>query len=177
MSRASIRVLAARAAAHIAANPGFVPTLYCTAIGVDKSLRLLASVKVDGGSEEEVCGDNGKIKTFSDLDGVVKAMSKIRESSNGVYAITVDTGVLFASSAPANVQAYYEAQIVRLGRVKTHQQAVSSNITADLILMDGWDVGNAAQQARFAEVTAQKAAVEADIAALTAEINRLTALV
>lgn len=177
MSRASIRVLAARAAAHIAANPGFVPTLYCTAIGVDKSLRLLASVKVDGGSEVDICGDNGKIKTFSDMDGVVKAMSKIRESSNGVYAITVDTGVLFASSAPANVTAYYEAQIVRLGKVKVHQQAVSAEIAAQLVLIAGWDVGNAAQQARFAEVTAQKAAVDADITALTDEIARLTALV
>lgn len=177
MSRSTLRVLQGLLATHRVSVPGFVPTVLARAVGTDKSLRLAADVTVNAGPAITICGDSGKVKTYSDLDSIVRAMSKIAESSNGVYSLTVDTGALFASSVPTDIIASYEAQVIRLGKTKTSQQAVSAALAASLALMVGWDTGNAAQVARFNEVTAQKAAVDADIAAIDAEVARLNALI
>lgn len=177
MSRASLRVLSGLLRTHRVSVPNFVPTVLARAVGTDKSLRLVADVTVNGDPAKTIAADSGKVKTFGDLDAVVRTMSKLAESSNGVYALTVDTGALFASSVPTDIIASYEAQVVRLGKVKTSQQAQSAALAASLALMVGWDVGNAAQVARFNEVTDQKAAVDADIAAIDTEGARLAALI
>lgn len=177
MSRASLRVLSGLLRTHRVSVPNFVPTVLARAVGTDKSLRLVADVTVNGDPAKTIAADSGKVKTFGDLDAVVRTMSKLAESSNGVYALTVDTGDLFASSVPTDIVASYEATAIRLGKVKVKQQAVSAALSETLTLMTGWENGNAAQVARKAEVTDQKAAVDADIAAIDAEVARLQALI
>lgn len=176
-ARATVRQLAGLAATYIAANPSFVPSVVCRAIGTNKSLKLQAEIEVDGSGAYVLAADNGKVKTFSDVDSVVRAMSKIHEINDGNYAVTVDSGALFASAVPSDIIASYEAQVIRLGKVKVKQQGVNADLASQLALMAGWDAGNAAQQARFEEVTAQKAAVVADIAAIDAEVARFQGLI
>lgn len=175
--RATVRKLAGILAAYKVGNPGFTPVFACSAVGTDKQLKVQSTVKVDGGAPVTIAADNGKIKTFSDVDAAIQAFSKISESNNGVYSLSVDTGALFASKVPTNMVSAAESKIIALTKTKANQTAQKASLDADLVLMAGWDTGNAAQQARFAEVTAQSATVADDIGALTAELARLALIV
>lgn len=177
MARASIRTLQYLLASYRVTHPNFVPTVVAVAVGSDKSLRLVANVTVNNNPAISVATDAGKVKVFGDIDAVVRAMSKIAESSNGKYEISVDTGDLFASSVPTDIVASYEATVIRLGKAKVKQQAVSTALSETLTLMTGWENGNAAQVARKAEVTEQYDTVSADINAIDAEVARLQALI
>jgi hypothetical protein len=173
--RKTLRELSRLVAAKRAITPGFQAVLSMTAIGTDKALRFVASVDT-GDGVYEVASDSGKIKTFTDVDGFLKFAAKAAESSNGVYSVSVDTGALLASVPPSDVKAWAGNQVIRLGRVKIAQTEVIAAIDADLGFMAGWESGNAAQQAKLAEVQAQRAAVVTDIAAIDSEVVRLTAI-
>lgn len=176
--RKTVRKLAAEVATKRQSVPSFVPTVTCTAVGLSKSLKVVAFVDTDGaGGGGYIATDSGKVKNFPDVDGVIASMSKIHEDSVGDYTLKVETGAIFASKAPTDIVAAAESKIVTLTKVKNRQQAVSGELAASLVLMAGWDTGNAAQQARFAEVTAEKGAVDADVVALTDELARLAAIV
>lgn len=168
--RKTVRQLTAIVAAAVGS-----PSFSFIAAAGDKGIRGFVNVAVDG-VDYQVATDAGKIRVFGDIDSAVKAIAKIDETNDGEYSVNVETGSLFASPAPANVEAYYEGLIAKLGKAKTSQQAKSAELAALLASMVGWDTGNAAQVARFEEVTAQKACVDADILAIDAEVVRLTAL-
>ena len=106
----------------------------------------------------------------------MKFAAKAAEKGNGVYTVEVDTGSLLASSVPADMQSWADAQIIRLNKAKVSQQAVIAEIDNQLGLMIGWENGNAAQQAKKLEVQAQRAAVVTDIAAIDTEVARLAVI-
>lgn len=174
--RQTMREIGRRVSVKRETVPGFVPVIKATAVGNDKGLRLVGSVTIDADTFE-CASDNGKIRTFSDVDGFLKFVAKCAEKGDGVYSVEVDTGQLLASSVPANIPEWAQSQITRLGKVKTAQNAVIAGLDSQLALMTGWESGNLAQQAKKAEVQAQRAAVVTDIAAIDAEVLRLTALV
>lgn len=175
MARKTMREISRLFAAEKLATPGAVATLKLVADGKDKNLRFFGKITV-AGVEYEVAGDNGKIKTFSDVDGFLKFAAKAAEKGDGVYSVVVDTGSLLASSVPNDLQAWADSQIVRLNKVKLSQQATVANIDEQLVLMAGWENGNQAQQAKLTETNAQRAAVVVDIAAIDAEVVRLAAI-
>lgn len=168
--RKTIRQLTAIVAAAVGS-----PSFSFVAAAGDKGIRGFVEVAV-GDATYQIATDAGKIRVFGDIDSAVKAIAKIKETNDGEYSVKVETGSLFASPAPVNVEAYYEGLIAKLGKAKTAQQAKSAELAALLASMVGWNTGNAAQVARFEEVTAQKACVDADILAIDAEVVRLTDL-
>jgi len=155
--------------------PGSVATLKLSAVGGNKALRFVGTMQI-GATTYEVAGDSGKVKTFADVDSFLKYAARAAEKGNGVYSVEVDTGSLLASTVPADMQAWAEAQIVRLNKSKVSQQALIVHLDDQLGLMVGWENGNAAQAAKKAETQAQRAAVVTDIAALDTEIARLAVI-
>lgn len=175
MARKSLREISRLFTAEKVTNPAAVAVLKAVAIGTDKALRLVATIGV-GASVYEVASDSGKIKTFTDIDGVLKFAAKAAEKGNGVYTVEVDTGMLLASSVPNDMVSYAEAQIVRLNKAKIGQQSLIASIDDQLGLMVGWENGNAAQQAKKVETQAQRACLVTDIAAIDTEVARLAVI-
>lgn len=172
MARKSLRELSRLFAAEKVGNPSAVATLRLSAVGKDRGLRFVAFVTI-AGTEYECAADNGKLKTFSDIDGFLKYAAKAAEVGTGVYSVSVETGALIASTVPNDMQSWAEGQIIRLNKVKVAQNAVIAEIDSQLALMVGWENGNAAQQAKKAETTAQRACVVTDVAAIDTEVARL----
>lgn len=175
MARKSLRELSRLFNAEKATTPGAVAMLKLHAIPGDKGLRFMGTVQI-GATVYDVASDSGKIKTFADVDSFLKFAAKAAEKGNGVYTVDVDTGSLLASSVPADMQSWAEAQIVRLNKAKVSQQALIVSIDDQLGLMVGWENGNAAQAAKKAETQAQRACVVTDIAAIDTEIARLAVI-
>lgn len=156
-------------------NPAAVAVLSLVSVGTDRALKFVGNLTI-GATTYEVCSDNGKVKTFSDVDGFLKFAAKAAEKGDGVYDVSVDTGALLASRVPSDMKADAASKIVTLGRAKVGQTAVIADIDTQLALMVGWEAGNAAQQAKKIEVTAQRAAVVTDVAAIDTEVARLTVI-
>jgi hypothetical protein len=173
--RKSLREIARLVAVKKAATPGFVPTIKLTAVGTDKALRLVGEVTIDADTYQ-CASDTGTVKVFSDVDGFLKYVARAAEAGNGVYNVEVDTGALLASSVPSNMVTWAQAQITRLGKVKTSQTDLIAKLDSQLGLMVGWENGNAAQQAKKSEVQAQRACLVTDIAAIDTEVARLTVI-
>lgn len=171
--RKTSRQLAALISAAVAINPAVAIDFKLLTTGTDKSLKFVGSVVLDG-TTYELAADNGKVQTFLDVDGFVKKVAKFNEDGEGVYTVTIDTGSLLASSVPSNLVAAKAAKVASLTKTKAAQNAVVVALDAQIALMPGWDVGNAAQRAKLAEVQAQKVAVVGDIAAIDAEILALS---
>ncbi len=159
-----------------AQNPATVPEFAALVVGTDKMLKFTGTVKI--GADTYTCAsDMGRVKVFANIDDFLKFAAKSAEVGDGVYTVTINTGSLLASSVPANMTTWAQAQIVKLGKVKTNQQGVIAQIDVDLAAMVGWDTGNQAQRAKLAETQAQRVAVVEDVAAIDAELARLAALV
>lgn len=175
MARKSLREISRLFTAEKVTNPAAVAVLKAVAVGTDKALRLVATVGI-GANVYDVASDSGKIKTFTDVDGILKFAAKAAEKGNGVYTVEVDTGVLLASSVPNDMVSYANAQIIRLNKAKTVQQTLIAAIDDQLGLMVGWENGNAAQQAKKVETQAQRACVVTDVAAIDTEVARLAVI-
>lgn len=175
MARKTIRELYRLFTVEKVSSPNAVGVIKASAVGTDKALRFRATIGI-GANTYDLASDSGKIKVFSDVDSVLKFAAKAAEKGNGVYTVEVDTGALLASSVPADLKAWAEAQIVRLNKAKVSQQAAVDGIDDQLGLMVGWENGNAAQQAKKLEMQAQRACVVTDIAAIDTENARLAAI-
>jgi hypothetical protein len=175
MARKTLREISRLFNIEKGTTPGAVATLRLHAVGDNKSLRFMGTVQI-GATTYEVASDSGKLKTFADVDSFLKYSAKAAEKGNGVYNVEVDTGALLASSVPADMQSWAEAQIVRLNKAKVSQQAAIVSIDDQLGLMVGWENGNAAQSAKKAETQAQRACVVTDIAAIDTEVARLAVI-
>ena len=175
MARKTLRELSRLFTAEKVTTPSAVATLKLVTVGTDKALRFVGTMTI-GASTYEIASDSGKVKVFSDVDSFLKFAAKAAEKGNGIYSVEVDTGVLLASSVPADLPSWADAQIIRLNKAKITQQSVISNIDDMLGLMVGWENGNAAQQAKKLEVQAQRAAVVTDIAAIDTEVARLAVI-
>lgn len=175
MARKSLRELSRLFGVEKSTNPTAVAVLKLRTVGTDKALRFVGTMQI-GATTYEVASDSGKIKTFSDVDSFLKFAAKAAEKGNGVYTVDIDTGALLASSVPADMKSWADAQIIRLNKAKLSQQALVENIDEQLGLMIGWENGNAAQQAKKAETQAQRACVVTDIAAIDTEVARLAVI-
>lgn len=173
--RKTSRELSRLVAAEKQATPGFVPVLSLIAVIGDKKLKFIGKVKINADTFD-FAGDNGKVKTFGDVDSFLRSAAKIAEKGDGVYTVSVDTGALLASSVPADIKTAAASKVVGLVKTKTAQNAVVVGLDSDLALMAGWETGNQAQQAKKAEAAAQRVAVVSDIAAIDAEVIRLNAI-
>lgn len=175
MARKTLRELSRLFTVEKSTNPAAVAVIKAHAVTGDKKLRFIATLTI-GATVYEVAGDSGKIKVFADIDSLMKFAAKAAEKGNGVYTVEVDTGSLLASSVPADMKSWADAQVIRLNKAKLSQQAVISEIDNQLGMMIGWENGNAAQQAKKVEVQAQRAAVVTDIAAIDTEVARLAVI-
>lgn len=175
MARKTIRELSRLFAVEKVSNQAAVATLSLVAVGTDKALRFHGRMTI-GATQYDLASDSGKVKVFPDVDSFLKFAAKAAEKGNGVYSVEVDTGVLLASSVPADLQSWADAQIIRLGKAKANQQYIVANIDDQLGLMVGWENGNAAQQAKKLETQAQRACVVTDIAAIDTEVARLAVI-
>ena len=154
------------------ATPGLQPEFALTALADDTKLRFSGFVTIDG-VVYQAATNSGKTAVFGDVDAFVRYAAGCVETSDGVYSIEIETGEILVKNLPADLEAWAEAEIVRLGVRKTAQQGVIAAIDAQLALMTGWETGNPKQQAKKAETQAQRVAVVEDIAAIDAEIARL----
>lgn len=143
------------------------------AIAGEKSLKFYGIVKV-GAAEYDLANTNGKLKLFANADDLVKYIAQAVPAGSGSYTIKVNTGVVLAAAVPSDLIKAAAAKVVKLGAAKTAQQAVITEINAQLALMAGWGSGSALQVNKLNETNVQKAAVQADIAAIDAEIVRLS---
>lgn len=175
MARKSLRELTRLFTAEKVSNPAAVAALRLVAQGTDKSLRFIGKMTI-GATTYELATDSGKLKTFTDVDSFLKFAAKAAEKGNGIYSVEVETGALLASSVPADMKSWADSQIVRLNKAKVSQQATIASIDDQLSLMVGWENGNAAQQAKKAEVQAQRACVVTDIDAIDTELARLAVI-
>ena len=175
MARKTLRELTRLFTVEKSTNPTAVAALRCVAVGTDKALRFVGKMTI-GATTYDMAGDSGKLKTFSDVDSFLKLVAKAAEKGNGVYSVEVETGALLASSVPADMKSWADAQIVRLNKAKVSQQAVIAYLDDQLGLMVGWESGNAAQQAKKVETQAQRACVVTDIAAIDTELARLAVI-
>lgn len=171
-ARKTPRQLTALLRTYRVGDPGYQPEF--TVVTADRKLRFKGSVKI-GAVVYDCANSNGKIATFGDVDSFVKYAASCVETIDGTYTVEIITGAVLVKTLPADMQAWAADEVVRLGVKRAAQQAVVGELDVQLGLMVGWDInGNALQQAKFAEVTEQKAAVLGDIAAIDAEIIRLT---
>lgn len=175
MSRKTMRELTRLAVAAKVANPAFVAGLRLVAVGTDKQLKFVGKMTI-GADTFDLATDNGKVKTFTDVDSFLKFAAKVSEKGNGIYSVEVETGVLLASAVPGDLKAWANSQITRLNKAKTSQQGVIAGIDDQIGLMVGWENGNASQQAKKAETQAQRAAVVTDVAAIDTELARLAVI-
>lgn len=175
MARKTMRELSRLFIADKVAHPAAVATLRLVAVGKDKALRFVGKMTV-AGTEYDLATDAGKVKTFTDVDSFLKFAAKCAEKGNGIYEVSVETGDLLASSVPSDMPSWADSQIVRLNKAKVSQQAVIVSLDDQIGLMVGWENGNAAQQAKKAEVQAQRACVVTDIAAIDTELARLAVI-
>ena len=175
MARKTLRELTRLFTVEKSTNPTAVAALRCVAVGTDKALRFVGKMTI-GAATHDMAGDSGKLKTFTDVDSFLKFAAKAAEKGNGIYSVEIETGALLASSVPADMKSWAEAQIVRLNKAKVSQQSVIANVDEQLGLMIGWENGNAAQQAKKVETQAQRACVVTDIAAIDTELARLAVI-
>lgn len=173
MIRATNRKLAEVVRLAKISDPAVVIAVVGDAVGNDKSLKFLGCVTV-GGVAYRLCTDAGKEKVFSTADDLIRFVSSAAPIGSGSYSVVLNTGILLAASVAADQVKAMAARVVKLAGVKTKQQGVIAGLDEQLALMPGWNVGSALQVARFDEVTAQKATVNADIAAIDAEVLRIT---
>lgn len=171
--RVTNRKLAEVVAAARQADPGVAVTVRADVLPGDRSLIFHGVVSV-GAVVHELAASNGKLKTFSALDDLVRYVAEAAPVGSGAYALTVETGVVLSAPVPVDLVKAAAAKVAKLQKAKTAQQAVVTSLDGQLALMAGWGSGSPLQVARFAEVTQQKATVLADIGAIDAEIIRLT---
>lgn len=171
--KATIREIGRLAGVAKLANPAVV--IAFQAIALSKKLAFNGRVDI-GGTVYDVAGSNGKLKSFADVDSMVKVFASKLPTTTGDYSVNVKTGVYLMSSIPSDIQAAAAKEVVKLGAAKVAQLAVVAGLDADLLLMAGWENGNPLQVARKAAVAEQKAVIVADIAAIDAEIVVQTAL-
>jgi len=104
----------------------------------------------------------------------MSAVPEYMETSDGTYTVAIETGLVLVSPLPADLKKDAASKVVKYNTKKTAQTAVLADIDAQIVLMDGWNTGNALQVARLAEVQTQRAAVVEDIAAIDALIAKYT---
>jgi len=173
MIRKTSRQLAMLVAAALAGNALAEISFKLVSFGADKSLKFNGVVSIEG-VEYGFASDSGKLANFPDVDAFLKKVSKFAESGDGMYAVTVETSNLLASSVPSNIITANAAKVVSLGKVKTAQQEMLVSLDAQLALMVGWATGNAAQRSKLAETQAQRDTIAGDIVAIDAEVASLT---
>lgn len=93
MARKTMRELSRLFQAAKVATPGLVATLKLATVGTDKGLRFQGVIGIDG-VDYEVAGDNGKLRTFSDVDSFLKFAAKSAEVGDGVYQVEVDLSLI-----------------------------------------------------------------------------------
>lgn len=155
------------------ANPAVVITFTANAIEGNKALKFHGEANV-GGTVYDFASTNGKLKLFGQADDLVKFIAGAVPAGTGDYPLTIKTGDTLAASVPADLVKAAADKVVKLNATKVAQQAVITEIDAQLALMTGWETGSSLQIAKLNETNTQKAAVQADIAAIDAEIVRLS---
>lgn len=172
--RAGVMALESAFAAAKLLDPDVAVTITATAL--DKKLKFRGDVLI-GATAYTVADAKGKIKSFGDVDDLVKLLSGVLPTSSGDYVVNVVTGALLIKPLPGDMVKAAQSEVGKLTAAKTAALAVVTGLDASLALMVGWESGNVLQVARKTETLAQKTAVLDEIVAVEAEIARLTAII
>jgi hypothetical protein len=146
--------------------------------GKDKSLRMTGKVEITCGADVavyDVADSGGAVRNFGAADDAVKALC-VEAGLSGV-AVEVTVGTLWDKAIPSDLIADKKRRRATLEALKLKAQTRVTKLAAELLLMDGWETGSLAQQARKAETGKQKGSLDADVISFTAEIDAITAAV
>jgi hypothetical protein len=147
-----------------------------TAIVRSGDLFVTVAVGPAGATEPTavICGDDGKIKTFKDIDDFVKQAAKLSAFNvTGVNMSFQNLEALDPKPFSGDYVTKARSTIVSYNENATKLRAVSADLTAQIALMPST---TAAEIALKAEKTAQKTAVDGQISWLMSEVARITAL-
>jgi hypothetical protein len=153
-----------------------IATVIFTAVVRGGDLLVTATVGVTDAAipDVKVCGDDGKVKTFRDMDDFVKQAAKL--SAFNVTGVSMEFDNLEVMDPKPFTGDYVtknKATIVSYNETKTKLTTSAAEIQAQITNMPST---TAAEIALKAEKQAQKDAVTGQIAWLTSEVTRITAL-
>lgn len=159
-------------------------SVFVSGIGKAADPRWLAKIclSIQGGGSDlfDVADDSGKIKVFQTVDAAIRFAAQVSEDGMGRYKVDAKSNLLYATKVPANIYTDAENKVVKLTKVRLVQVEKGAALSA-LVGVGGayygWDNGNAAQQARYAETYEQINALDADVSAIDDEIVRLNAII
>jgi hypothetical protein len=139
---------------------------------------LLVSVVVDSADAAsvptQICGDDGKVKVYKDVDDFIKTAAKLSAFSvAGVEFEFANLPLLDPKPYSGDYVAKARATIASYSEQKTKLMVTSVDLAAQIALMPST---TAAEIALKAEKQAQKSAVDGQVAWLTSEVARITAL-
>lgn len=185
MSRKSLRVLQAEAATRKSALGGdfsFKVLVNCYGKASNPRWTATAVFMLAGGASDafDIADDSGKIKVFQTADDAIRFGAMVSEDPKGRYSVSVESGAIYATKVPANIYTDAENKVTKLTKVRASQVEKQGALEALIGVggaYHGWDNGNAAQQARYAETVEQIGVIESDVDAIDAEIVRLNAIV
>lgn len=172
--RSGMRKIARVFALAVIADPALVVGL--NAIATDKKLKFRGEVVI-GADTHVIADDKGKVKSFADVDDLVKAVSAYLPTPSGDYSVGVKTGALLVKPLPSDLIKAAASDVEKLTAKRAAANAVVADLNDQLDLMVGWESGNSLQAARKAEVLEQKDTVLDEVEAIDIEVARLTALI
>jgi hypothetical protein len=153
-----------------------IETVVFTAVvrGGDLLVRATVGVVDAAIPNLQVCGDDGKVKTFRDMDDFVKQAAKLSAFKVTGVSIEFDNlEVLDPKPYTGDYITKNRATIVSYSETKTKLTTTATEIQEQIINMPST---TAAEIALKAEKQAQKDAVTGQIAWLNSEVTRITAL-
>jgi hypothetical protein len=153
-----------------------IATVMFTAVVRGGDLLVQATVGVVDAAipDLKVCGDDGKVKTFRDMDDFVKQAAKLSAFNvNGVAMEFENLELLDPKPYSGDYVTKARGTIVAYNLNKTNLAVTVTDLTAQIALMPST---TAAEIALKAEKQAQKDAVTGQITWLTSEVTRITAL-
>lgn len=124
--------------------------------------------------DTDICGDNGKIKVFKDVDDFIKSASKVGAFASTFTPAFANVVALEPRPFTGDIIKRAQAQILSFNKQRTTALETAAVYATELNLMPN---GTLAEQALKAEKQNQKDAVDSLAAWLAAEVVRLTAII
>lgn len=146
-----------------------------------KKLRFSATIVTNDPNSPNpakytVANANGKVRTFTDIDSVVRLVQKVSPGTTKVQVTILATNSLNPAENLSNPQATLtkEKTVAEKAKVISDRELLAVN--AELISIGSFQNGTPTQQAKYADVTAQKNTLMKASEFYAAEIARITPL-
>ena len=128
----------------------------------------------------KVANADGRLKSFNDVDSfIIAVMNGLGQRIAGELTVKMvgASSLIKPPKVITDIIADAERRLAKLQTAQTAQAAALARVTAEVALSASWETGTPAEQARYQELLARKAAVEQYNAYLQAEIIRINAII